>query len=77
MTITRDQLLESGARNLREFGYADVKAADILGSYLLRSFFKRMIEETIEQMPHLQVAHDLLAEIETLDAADKQAEGKQ
>lgn len=69
--ITRQSLLEAGARNLREFGYTDVKAEDIMGSYLLRRFFERMLEECEIGGKRPIAAQQLLDEALELDKKEK------
>lgn len=67
----REQLLLTGAKNLREFGYSDVKPEDIMGEYLLRQFFRGMLtdDENCNLSRDVEAVRlELVAEIDALDA---------
>ena len=44
MTI-REKLIDSGVRNLKEFGYPAVNSENILTDYIYSRMFKSMLEE--------------------------------
>ena len=44
MTI-REKLIDSGVRNLKEFGYPAVNSENILTDYIYSRMFKSMVEE--------------------------------
>jgi hypothetical protein len=44
----RDKLIAAGIRNLKEFGYPQVDALNILTDLIYSQFFKRMLEDTKE-----------------------------
>ena len=62
----RTGLLNAGVNNLKEFGYSTVSVENILTDYVYSKFFLKMLEETIEDAPSVeitQVAEKLVAEI--------------
>jgi hypothetical protein len=60
---TKDKLVIAGVRNLKEFGYPNVTAANILTDQIYSSLFKAMLEENREHGVDAEIA-ELLAEIE-------------
>lgn len=64
----RDKLIKAGVKNLREFGYAKCSADNILTDYVYRAFFRKMVEETLDehgQRPSIgKACRELLAEID-------------
>lgn len=41
----RDKLIEQGVKNLKEFGYPDVDAENILTDQIYSAFFREMLKE--------------------------------
>lgn len=67
MKATREQLSEAVARNLREFGYPDAKASNVLTVYLFAQFAKPQLEEHAEKYPEdAEVIASMLSDIEKL-----------
>lgn len=66
-TAVRNSILRAGVKNLKEFGYPDTNAENILTDYLYRKFFKSMLEDDENKLPsHLD--HIRLAIIAEIDA---------
>jgi len=42
----RDQILDAGVKNLREFGYPHVDRQNILTDQVYSAFFRKMLEES-------------------------------
>lgn len=63
----RTMLLESGVRNLKEYGYPSVNAENILTDRIFSAFFKTMLEENKGRAcKNIDTVIDmLLAEIES------------
>jgi len=64
---TRRKLLENGARNLRNFGYPDATAENILDVMIFRELFKAMLKDDENVNLSRAVEHakeELLTEIE-------------
>jgi hypothetical protein len=63
----KDQLINAGIKNLKEFGYPDVNKENILTDLIYSQFFKRMLEETKEQYKNnsllVKYCNELLSEI--------------
>lgn len=72
----REQLLEAGAKNLREFGYTNATAADILKSYVMAQFFIRMLEETREKVEPYPMKYPIVVAIDGLLAEAKKVKLK-
>lgn len=45
MSAIEKQLIEAGVKNLREFGYPDCNADNILTDQIYGAFFKSMLED--------------------------------
>lgn len=45
MTTIENKLIEAGVKNLREFGYPDCNADNILTDQIYSAFFKSMLED--------------------------------
>ena len=59
----RDKLIAAGVKNLREFGYPECDASNILTDYVYASFFVRMLHDSKCRRPDVDEAIDeLLAE---------------
>jgi hypothetical protein len=62
------KLIEAGIRNLKDFGYPNVTAENILTDMIYSQLFKRMLEQSKEEQSHNQALIDscvsLLAKIE-------------
>jgi hypothetical protein len=43
----RDKLIAAGVRNLKEYGYPDVNAENILTDLIYRGFFLSMLEDNL------------------------------
>jgi hypothetical protein len=62
----REQLIQAGIKNLKEFGYPSVNEENILTDMIYSAFFKQMLEETIDtvQVPAVvEAAESLMKEI--------------
>lgn len=46
-TTIRNHLINAGVRNLREYGYPDVNASNILTDMVYVSFFRSMLRDNI------------------------------
>ena len=72
--ITRDSLIAAGIRNLREFGYPNCNAENILTYTVYRMFFVRQLRNNLGQ--HGKVAdtmiNELLSDAATADLQDKE-----
>ncbi len=60
--MIRKKLIESGVRNLREFGYPDVDTENILTDMIYSRFFKSMLEDNLGKGFDNEI-HALLSEI--------------
>lgn len=61
---TRKSLIDSGVRNLREYGYPQADASNILTDGIYREFFRSMLEHNKGRSAEVDGAIDgLLAEI--------------
>ena len=59
MKVTLEQqLLESGVKNLKEFGYPTVTIENILTDDVFKLFFKSMLEETKENCHNNKIVLD-------------------
>lgn len=71
----RDKALEQGASSLREFGYPNCTAENILSVSIYRAFFYRMVNQSLSAAKNTgdtestAALTDLLAEITALDNA--------
>ena len=66
----RDRLIAAGIRNLREFGYPDVNATNILTDMIYSKMFLGMLKETLKNTINGRVVwacDDLIDEIERGD----------
>lgn len=45
MSTIEKKLIEAGIRNLREFGYPDCNATNILADQIYSAFFRSMLED--------------------------------
>jgi hypothetical protein len=68
VSAVRDKLIAAGVRNLKEFGYPDVTAENILSDAIYREFFKSMVNDNFGMGfdADLQALLDELARGETL-----------
>ena len=66
--MTRNQIIEAGVRNLREFGYPSVNAENILTDAIYSQLFKSILEGNLGD-PAVQqdVLKELIAEVESND----------
>lgn len=64
---TREQILGAVARNLREFGYPDCTADNVLTTYLFGQFAKSQLEDFMELNPSTSdIVQPMLDEIAAL-----------
>lgn len=49
--LTREQLIEAGVHNLKQFGYPTVNTENILTDMIFKEFFKSMLKDTFEEFP--------------------------
>ena len=59
----KDKLVIAGVRNLKEFGYPSVTAANILTDPVFSAFFKSMLEDNRGMGADTEI-NELIAEIE-------------
>ena len=59
----RDKIIAAGVRNLKEFGYPQVDAKNILTDHIYKAFFKSMLEDNLGKGQDVTIA-ELLNEIE-------------
>lgn len=43
----REKLIQAGVRNLKEFGYPDVDATNILTDMIYKEFFRSMLKDNL------------------------------
>ncbi len=73
----RRDLIASGVRNLKEFGYPDATPENILTTKIFRLFFHRMLTDSkasIDSRPALDAIDALLKECDDLDSAPEPVE---
>ena len=62
----RDQLVNAGVANLKEFGYPSVDKENIFTDYIYSAFFKTMLEGNLGDPAHDQsTLKELIDEINT------------
>jgi hypothetical protein len=66
--LTREQLIEAGIHNLKQFGYPSVNKDNILTDMIYKEFFKKMLEDTAEEFPDQVNCEKLLKEINGTDS---------
>ena len=60
-----DKLIHAGARNLREYGYPDASADNILTVPVFAAFFRSMLESNLGHGDEAdRITRDLIAEID-------------
>ena len=64
----RDKIIAAGVRNLKEFGYPEASAQNILTDQIYRAFFKSMLEDNLGKGADKPVKA-LLEEIQAKDKA--------
>lgn len=65
--LTRDQLIEAGIHNLKQFGYPSVNKDNILTDMIFKEFFKSMLKDTFEEFPEQVNCKSLLEELNGSD----------
>lgn len=65
--LTREQLIEAGVHNLKQFGYPTVNAENILTDMIFKEFFKSMLKDTFEEFSDQVNCKLLLDELSTQD----------
>ena len=55
-------LKDAGAKNLREFGYPQATAENILHDYIFREMFKKMLDDNEGQKPEIDAAISVIRE---------------
>ena len=64
----RGVVLAAGAKNLREFGYPNVTADNIMSTLVFRMFFDKMLEDTLADPRRFRLRADALPEVRKLRA---------
>ena len=60
----REHLLKAGVKNLKEFGYPEVKTETILTDEVYKEFFKSMLKESLGNGKQVdEVINQLLSEV--------------
>lgn len=72
MSPIQKKLLAAGVHNLKEFGYPDVTAENILTDYVYRAFFLQMLGENLGNGVDKEI-NGLMKQIYANEAKDKEA----
>ena len=63
LVTTKEFLIRSGIKNLKEFGYDDVNEDNIMTDKIYKAFFQRMLNDSLGEYPDVDIEINKLLKV--------------